>query len=287
MGRLEHLKLSLPKMLQCGGQEVIVVDYSCPDGTAGYVTKHFPSVRVVSVEGEKHFSNWRARNAGAELARTDVLVFCDADTLLADHAITWLDENLRPKTFGLFSRALSAGFNAPSPGLALNQLRGFHVIPRTAFRRIGGYDDVLEGYAAGGDTDLEERLMRTGLERFFLDTRRLVASMIEHDDTERLKYHLHGVSTSYCAGLLYRAAKTQLLRLSTRLELPRSTRQTLYAAAREAAASLGSKQDSVAMTVSVDKQKILMPRQLGYENGSLKVSIRVEIEMQNKIGRSP
>ncbi len=40
----------------------------------------------------------------------------------------------------------------------MNQLKGFHVIPAPAFRRLGGYDEVLEGYAAGADTDLEDRL---------------------------------------------------------------------------------------------------------------------------------
>ena len=37
-------------------------------------------------------------------------------------------------------------------------MKGFHAIPTSAFRRLGGYDDVLAGYAAGADTDLEDRM---------------------------------------------------------------------------------------------------------------------------------
>lgn len=86
MSRLEHLKASLTRMI---GQpaEVIVVDFSCLQGTADYVRSHFPSVRVVAVEGEAYFSNWKARNAGAAVASSDILLFCDADTVLAESAI--------------------------------------------------------------------------------------------------------------------------------------------------------------------------------------------------------
>src|SRR3954471_12220533 len=79
MGRLDHLKQSLPKMVAQGCHQVIVVDYSCPQHSGEYVRNNFPSVRVVSVAGQEHFSNWRARNAGASVATADVLVFVDAD----------------------------------------------------------------------------------------------------------------------------------------------------------------------------------------------------------------
>jgi len=74
-GRLDHLKESLPAMVAQGAKEVIVVDYSCPDGTGDYVAVTYPDVRLVRVEGEQHFSNWKARNAGAEVATGDMLRF--------------------------------------------------------------------------------------------------------------------------------------------------------------------------------------------------------------------
>src|SRR4029453_19625824 len=80
--------------------EVIVVDYSCPEGTGDYVGRHFPSARVVWVEGEMGFSNWKARNRGADAATSDVLVFCDADIILAENAIDVIRPTLPAGAFG-------------------------------------------------------------------------------------------------------------------------------------------------------------------------------------------
>lgn len=285
-GRLEHLKASLPKMVAQQCKEVIVVDYSCPQGTAAFVAENFRSVRLVEVPGQRHFSNWKARNAGAAAATADVLVFVDADTILAQGAIEALDEMLPERAYGFFDTKTSRAFNRRGPRLASNQLKGFHAIPAQAFRRSGGYDEVLEGYAAGADTDLEDRLPLIGLARHPLDAR-IVESVIEHDAPSRTEHHAQPVSASYSAGLLYRAAKRALLRLRRKVELPLQTRENLYAAATEAASTLGSKADRAAMTVTIATDPILMPRQLGYERGVQTVSLRVELSLQDKLGAVP
>ncbi len=110
-GRLEHLKKSLPTMVAQSANEVIVVDYSCPQGTGKFVSATFPSVRLVSVPGQEHFSNWKARNAGAAVATSNVLIFVDADTLMAEGAIEWLASHLPPRTFGFFDSKTSRAFN--------------------------------------------------------------------------------------------------------------------------------------------------------------------------------
>jgi glycosyltransferase involved in cell wall biosynthesis len=285
-GRLEHLKASLPKMIAQAAEEVIVVDYSCPQGTGDFVRANFPSVRVVSVEGQEHFSNWKARNAGAAAANSDVLVFADADTIMADGAIEWLAGHLPPRAYGYFDTPTSQSFNQGGPRLAANQLKGFHVIPAAAFRRAGGYDEVLEGYAAGADTDLEERLAWIGLARHALDAR-IIESIIQHDAPSRIQHHAYPVRTSYCAGLLYRAAKRALLRVRGRVELPLKTREHLYAAARNAARGLGAGRDTVSMNVAVEKRPVLMPRQLGYERGSYTLTFKVEVSMQDVLDKIP
>ena len=273
-------------MLAQGAKEVIVVDYSCPQGTGDFVRANFPSVRVVSVEGQEHFSNWKARNAGAAAASSDVLVFVDADTIVADGAIDWLAKNLPLRSYGFFDTRTSQSFNRGGPRLAANQLKGFQVIPSPAFRRSGGYDEVLEGYAAGADTDLEERLNYLGLARHPLDPS-IIDSIIQHDAPSRVKHHAYPVRTSYCAGLLYRAAKRALLKIRGKAELPLRTRQHLYAAAKEAARGLGSDRDRVSMNVTVDRHPILMPRQLGYERGSHSLTLRIEVSMQDKLDTIP
>lgn len=285
-GRLDHLKETLPQMVDQAAHEVIVVDFSCPQGTGDYVAANFPSVRVVSLPGEEHFSNWRARNAAAAVAASEILVFVDADTKLASGAIGWLSKHLPERVYGFFKRTTSESFNQNGPKVAANQLRGFHVIPAAAFKRVGGYDEILEGYAAGGDTDLEERLSMDGLKRHALDPC-IIDSVIEHDAASRTEHHAHPIRISYCAGLIYRSAKLCLLRLRSRLELPLQSRQNLYSAALDAARSLGPEAERIGMNVVIDQEPVLMPRQLGYKSAKKAVILRVEISLRDKLSELP
>ena len=278
-GRLEHLKKSLPTMVAQPCNEVIVVDYSCPEGTGKFVSENFPSVRLVSVEGQDHFSNWKARNAGAAIATSNVLVFIDADILLAENAIEWISANVPPRTYGFFDSPTSRAFNRGGPRLAANQLKGFQVVPTPAFRRAGGYDEVLEGYAAGADTDLELKLSMLGLRRRALDPG-IVKSVIQHDAPSRTKHHAQPVKSSYAAGLLYRAAKRTLLKINHRVELPIAVRRSLYRAASKAASSLRPDQARITMHVKIGQEPILMPRQLGFARGQQSLSLKLELALE-------
>jgi hypothetical protein len=285
-GRLEHLKRSLPRMVAQGSAEVIVVDYSCPEGTGEFVRANFPSVRVVAVDGQTHFSNWKARNAGAALAQSDLLVFIDADTILADGAADSLSRSLPEGAYGFFHLKTSHAFNPDGPLLALNQLKGFHVIPAAAFRKVGGYDEVFEGYAAGADTDLEQRLGATGLVRHALDPS-IIDSVIQHDAVSRMKHHAEPIAVSYCAGLLYRAAKKVVLRMGGGVELPIKTRRALYEAARTAARTVKNNNGRVGMNVVLGQEPVRMPRQLGYQRGTQTVSLRVEVSLEDELAEIP
>lgn len=285
-GRLDHLKATLPKMIAQGAREVIVVDYSCPERAGEFIAANFPAVRLVSVEGEAHFSNWKARNAGASVATSDLLLFVDADTNLADGALGWLSEHFPEESYGFFDRKTSSSFSQDGPRLASNQLKGFHVIPAAAFRRVGGYDEVLEGYGAGADTDLEERLLRLGLAKHPLDPR-IVESVIQHDAASRTQHHAQPIRMSYGAGLLYRAAKRVLLRTGGALELPLPARQQLYAAAMKAMTGLGSEGDRATLEVMLGQDSVMMPRQLGYERGTQTISFRVEVSLEGRLTEIP
>jgi len=269
-------------MLAQDCHEVIVVDYSCPQGTGAFVSSHFPSVRLVTVAGQSHFSNWKARNAGAAVARSDVLIFVDADTILNKGAVDWIAGHIAPRTYGFFETKASSAFNRGGPRVAANQLKGFQVIPARAFQTACGYDDVLEGYAAGADTDLEHRLTRMGLARFPLDPC-IVEAVVQHDAASRTKNHVEPIKTSYAAGLLYRAAKRTLLGMNRQPELPIALRRNLYRAAVTAARRLAPGLDRVTMTVRLAKEPVLMPRQLGYQKGAETVSLQIELSLQEPL----
>ena len=285
-GRLEHLKQTLPRMIESGAYEVVVVDFSCPDGTAAYVSEHFPSVRVVSVEGQTYFSNWKARNAGAAAATSNLLVFCDADTIVAERAVAWLRENLPPRNFGFLERAATLHFNKQGLPLAANQLRGFHVVPAAAFRRASGYDELFEGYAAGADTDLESRLSLLGLNGFSLDPSTIVEDVIQHDNDDRMRHHRAPINVSYGTGLIYRIAKFAVLKNRRTAELPLKTRRLIYKAASEAATRL-QVEDNTKMALTIAKEAIGMPRQLGFESAAIEVTLQVRVSGKDRIDKIP
>ena len=64
-GRLHHIRDTVPRMLACGVDEVLVVDYGCPDGTGDWVERHCPGARVLRVTDDPGFCLPRARNLGA------------------------------------------------------------------------------------------------------------------------------------------------------------------------------------------------------------------------------
>jgi glycosyltransferase involved in cell wall biosynthesis len=282
-GRLEHLKRSLPAMLAQPDCEIVVVDYSCPEGTADFVRAEFPEAVIVTVEGEKYFSNWKARNAGAAVATGDILIFCDADIVLADGAVDWIAKNLPRKAFAHSGQFGANHDQARASPLATNQLKGFQAIPATAFRKLGGYDEMLEGYAAGGDTDLHDRLRAAGLKPFALDPATIVGQILEHSDEARFTHHRDPLAVSYAAALLYRAAKLYLQRLANQPDLPVETRRKLYDVARTTAQQLKPPNNGLAMTVDVDDRAISMPLQLGFRKGRRKVSFKVEISMEGPV----
>ena len=276
-GRLEHLKQSLPRMLEQDGAEVVVVDYSCPEGAGDYVEKHFPDARVVRVEGEAGFSIWKARNRGAAVATSGRLLFCDADTILAPTAAATIAKTVTDRSY-----AFAAGdLNGTATGLANNRLRGFQALPAAAFRRLGGYDEILSGYASGGDRDLEERLLLSGFEPKRL-SEGVIERVIDHDDSARTAFYDEPIALSYGAGLLYRRAKLALLKTRKR-GLPKADRQRLYAAARRAAERIAGGEEAASMQVQLEDIAVGMPRQLGFEQGRCTVSINVRLSLRNKL----
>lgn len=88
MGRIEHLKQSLPRFSRQDGvdHDVYVVDWSSPDGLEPWFRSlDLPNGRLVSVPGKRYFHLSAARNAGGRAAcrnGADLLAFIDADILI-------------------------------------------------------------------------------------------------------------------------------------------------------------------------------------------------------------
>ena len=199
-GRLHHLRETLPLMAAQGADEVVVVDYGCPDGAGDWVEREFPGVRVVREDDDPGFCLPRARNAGARASSAGWLAFVDADVKLSAGWVGWLRGHLED---GRFYRASAVA------GVRDLKTFGTVVCPRRAFETIGGYDEAMRGWG-GEDVHLYARLSQVGLADASYPA--ALIDVIRHGDDERTRWHeikdrrLQDV-VNHC----YLAAKMQLL----------------------------------------------------------------------------
>jgi glycosyltransferase involved in cell wall biosynthesis len=277
-GRLDHLKQTLPSMLAQPDAEVIVVDFSCPQDTAGYVARTYPKATVVKVEGRDYFSNWEARNAGAAAARGEWLLFCDADVVLDETCTAWLSKSMRPGEFGKFRR-LTRHVRQVSP-LGGNSLQGFQVVERSAFDRLEGYDVRLLGYGAGGDTELRQRAVLEGHKTHFL-SEDIVKSIIDHDDDMRQANIKEHWLVSYVRGSFYRRLKFVISLLRGRAPPDELCNQLLTASAN-AADQLLADPKSVDVTISIVKTPLPLAMAANFSEATIETLLTVRVNLRKR-----
>ena len=80
-GRLEFLKQTIPGVVNFEGASSVVVDYSCPDGTADWLAQEHSAVHCVKVPNADVFEKTKALNIGAKEIKTKYLCVTDADII--------------------------------------------------------------------------------------------------------------------------------------------------------------------------------------------------------------
>ena len=204
-GRLHHLKETLPLIVAQAPDEIIVVDYGCPQGTGDWVETHYPGVSVVRVTDDPGFCVARARNLGAARSSSRWVCFIDADVRINAGWVAWLRGNLHPK---FFYRA------APVNGQRDKDTWGTVACTRKAFEAIEGYDEAFRGWG-GEDGDLYMRLAALGLaESAYPIT---FVSAIGHDDAQRVAFHpIKDVDAQILISQIYLAVKKQTTHVTGR-----------------------------------------------------------------------
>jgi hypothetical protein len=181
MGRLEHLKQTLPRVVREFGRAV-VVDWSCPQKSGAWARRNFgAAVDVVEVPGQRYFHKTRALNLGARRAAmlgASRLLFLDADTLVETGLCAACEQSLVPGEFGMADRHGTR--RRPS-------LTGVLLVSVTDFRRIGGYDEEFVNYGCE-DLDMRCRLAILGKVRP-VDLPPLLVYAISHDDSLRVQHY--------------------------------------------------------------------------------------------------
>lgn len=238
-GRLSHLRETLPAMIAQQADELIVVDYNCPDGTGDWVEKTFPKIRCVRSDDKGPFSASKARNLGAANATGDWLCFVDADIILAPSFLSFVRSLLAPGRY----------FRPPPASGLWNPI----VCRRIAWAGIGGFDEVIADWG-GEDDDFFRRLELRGAMSFWLHEASAVE--IPYDKSLRSRFHTLDHSVSQRVNLLYVQMKLDLMRLMSD-DLDLQTRETLYReASRAVTANIDGAQISATLPPTGD---ILIP----------------------------
>jgi glycosyltransferase involved in cell wall biosynthesis len=215
-GRLEHLKKTLPRLLANKPDEVIVVDASCPDGTASWIRSQNLPVKIVQIDMEG-FHLAKARNVGARAATCPALCFFDADILIDQQFIPWIKHHWHGHSYAV--RAQKSAYDGIHE-------QGTVVCRADDFILVGGYDEVFDGYG-GEDHDLYEKLRRSGLRRQNFPQKMI--SSLPHDSALRTQFSAEkDIKISSIQNRLYASAKRQILSLfPSQIELPISVRKKI------------------------------------------------------------
>lgn len=256
--RLHHIKVTLPLLYEQAQGDIILVDYSCPQNTAQWVSEHYQSVKLVRVESVG-FNVSHARNCGAQQVEADFICFIDADVQIKPGFINWIYENLSPYCFYTAANNPEIDF----------ELWGTVIIPTRAYRAIQGYDEVYSGWG-GEDDDLYYRLKTSGFSPQGIPQHFLEA--IKHGDEERTQFHeIKERNFQHYLNRLYSTAKKQVMAFyRTEGELPLQIRKKLYNAILGAAKT---QKTSLEITVDITLNEALSNKHQLSKHLSLKLCI--------------
>ena len=223
-GRLHHLQQTLPLIVAEAPDEIVVVDYGCPQGSGDWVEANYPQVKVVRVTDDDGFRLARARNLGAAACSAPWICFIDADIRIGPDFVAWMRANARQRHYYR---------QAPVAGQRDLETYGTVLCPRRAFEAIGGYDELFIGWG-GEDDDLYDRLLIAGLVMGHYPAE--MAQAISHDDSERMAFHaLKRKDLQQILNTFYRNAKVQVMNFrGIRTELPLAVRRELRQAVESA-----------------------------------------------------
>ena len=205
----ERLRASLQRLRLGDGDEVVVGDNSGEDVVAevlGGSGGQGGQVRVARADRER--SSYHARNAAADLATRDWVLFIDCDCDPAPGLLDAYFASPPAERVGALAGPILHAPGQPSLAARYARARNFVVIPeepgaiptaptgnllvrRAAFEEVGGF---AEGVRSGGDVDFCRRIQEAG---YTLELR--PGAVVAHPHRESLPAYLRIVAR-YAAG---------------------------------------------------------------------------------------
>lgn len=184
MGRLHHLKETLPKNLEDNKDhpdvEFMILDYNSQDGLEDWVRStlgEFLRAGRISYWKESTAQRWKmphAKNMAHLLATGEVLCNLDADNLTGPQYASMLSDIFSSAPRSLVTHMHGGGYG------------GRIAMLREEFLKLRGYDEELSYGWGTEDDDLKWRATVAGLSKMELQNPGDYS--IPHDDQERLKF---------------------------------------------------------------------------------------------------
>lgn len=175
--RLRHLMSTLhyTRKQSKVDYEIIIVDYTCPDDTYGWLCEGFKDdKKIIPVKVEVEENEWNlsaARNQGYKMSNGEILCFIDADTCITHDFLSHHLKKMNPSVF------ISG---------TINWCSGCCIINKSDFELARGYNETLEGWGSE-DLDLYNRLEKSGIKK--INFNHSMLKNIPHADDIRNEYH--------------------------------------------------------------------------------------------------
>ena len=260
MGRLSHLRETLPRMVAQPGCHVVVVDYSCPEQCGRWVRENYPpqKVTVVNVPDRTYFNMSEAKNTGITNAKTEWVCLIDADVIIADDFAARIRERLVEKRF---LRRMTA-----TEGVG-----GTFVAQRQALIDVGLHDAEFRGWGEEDD-DLMDALRFIGHQLGAIPEELLCH--LKHDDDLRTKnYEAKDRRLSHLVNRVYRAAKWDLAKIHGRVP-SHDERRSLYESIRSQIGMAVAERGTRTITLPLGEQAWDSLSSNAERNLSYKIDIR-------------
>lgn len=165
--------------------EIIVVDDASTDGSADYVTEHFPQVKLIRLAANKGIGG--ARNAGLHAAQYPLIGFLDADDLWpqgrCQHLWQAMERSSAPWAFGAIEH-FGAGDKYALPPTQTGYFASAMLVQADFMQKVGGFNEQLR---VGEFIDWFDRA------RAFHAAPEVIADVV-------LKRRIHGENSSIVAG---------------------------------------------------------------------------------------
>ncbi len=244
-GRLHHIKQTLPKLLAESPDEIVVVDYGCPQNVGDWIEENHKSVKVVRVTDDPGFCVARARNIGALNCSSPWICFVDADILVEEGFVAWTRQNVRPN---YYYRHAKLG------EIQDKETYGTVICSRKSFETVNGYDELFRSWG-GEDDDLYYRFGISGYSESYFPFH--FVSAISHGDSERFAFHqIKDKNISHMVSQFYMVSKRQLMAFyNIRTELPIEVRTLIQDRIRKSFNGWGNNQNQVLprVTITLDR----------------------------------